>query len=147
MSSTSGSPKPTLVYFSSTSEITKRFVDRLPFESYRIPVSSAAEIPVMDHDYVLVTPTYGAGSHKDANAVPKQIMRFLSHAFENRVHCVGIIGAGNKNFGEDYILAAKMLSKKLQSPILYDVEFFGTEEDASIATETIERYWLLYAQK
>jgi len=52
-----------VVYFSSVSENTKRFVEKLDANSVRIPLKTeeAAEF-VHSQDNVLVLPTYGGGN-------------------------------------------------------------------------------------
>lgn len=66
-----------VVYFSSVSQNTKRFVDSLGFDAIRLPLYERREpMPVMDGPYVLIVPTYGGGSPK--GAVPKQVIHFLN---------------------------------------------------------------------
>ncbi|MDP9165426.1 MAG: class Ib ribonucleoside-diphosphate reductase assembly flavoprotein NrdI, partial [Actinomycetota bacterium] len=47
-----------LVYFSSVSENTHRFVEKLELPAIRIPLRERIEV---DEPYVLVLPTYGGG--------------------------------------------------------------------------------------
>ena len=53
---------PLLVYFSSTSENTHRFVGKLGFPTARIPLRRTDPPLTVDEEYVLVVPTYGGGS-------------------------------------------------------------------------------------
>ena len=57
---------PLLVYFSSASENTHRFVGKLGYRCARIPLRRADGPLTVDEDYVLVVPTYGGGSVKGA---------------------------------------------------------------------------------
>ncbi|MFF8828598.1 ribonucleotide-diphosphate reductase subunit beta [Streptomyces sp. NPDC015131] len=51
-----------LVYFSSVSENTRRFVDRLGLPATRIPLHPRRDgMPRVSEPYVLITPTYGYG--------------------------------------------------------------------------------------
>src|SRR5690606_7878214 len=59
----------TLVYFSSVSENTKRFVEKLGVPAHRIPLRPTDDPLVMDEEFVLMTPTYGGGNGR--GAVPK----------------------------------------------------------------------------
>ena len=66
----SRSPRPglrsSLVYFSSVSENTHRFVQKLGLPATRIPLHGRIEV---DQPYVLVLPTYGGGrATPDLNA-------------------------------------------------------------------------------
>lgn len=81
-----------LVYFSSVSENTKRFVDKLDPNAIRIPIKTeeAAEF-VHNRDSVLVVPTYGGGN--DTSTVPKQVIKFLNNP-ANRQHIKAVIAGG-----------------------------------------------------
>ncbi|WP_166973048.1 class Ib ribonucleoside-diphosphate reductase assembly flavoprotein NrdI [Brevibacterium atlanticum] len=115
-----------LVYYSSSSEFTHRFVGKLRHPALRIPLLTKQETLRVDEPFVLVTPTYGAG--RTQGAIPKQVIKFLNND-ENRRHLIGVIGAGNTNFGEDYCRAAKKVAVKCQVPLMYRVELLGTPED------------------
>ena len=127
---------PQIVYFSSVSENTKRFVEKLDAPSQRIPLHKEDTVLRLSEPFILVTPTYGAG--KDSGAVPKQIIRFLNDP-ENRKNLVGVIGAGNTNFGSAYCLAAEIIAAKCNVPVLYRLEVFGTPEDVTAVKEIMER--------
>lgn len=127
-----------IVYFSSVSENTKRFVEKLEVPAERIPLRWDSASPlVVDYDYILVVPTYGAGN--DSSTVPKQVVKFLNIP-ENRERLIGIVGMGNTNFGAHFCKAAEIISQKTGVPILRKVEIFGTEEDVTIVKEQIEHY-------
>ena len=125
-----------IVYFSSTSENTKRFVEKLDIPAERIPLFWDSQSPlVVSQDYILVAPTYGAGKH--SATVPKQVIKFLNLP-ENRAHLKGVIGMGNTNFGEHFCMAAEIIAAKLEVPLLYKVEILGTPEDVEKVKELIE---------
>lgn len=113
-----------IVYFSSKSEYTKKFVDKLDIENIRIPLSK--DTLYVDKEYILCLPTY-AGMHGEGS-VPKHVIRFLN-VQENRDLCRGVIATGNINFGITFCLAGDIVSKKLRAPLLGRVELAGTEED------------------
>ncbi|WP_370073155.1 class Ib ribonucleoside-diphosphate reductase assembly flavoprotein NrdI [Escherichia coli] len=64
-----------LVYFSSSSENTQRFIERLGLPAVRIPLNERERIQV-DEPYILIVPSYGGGG--TAGAVPRQVIRFLN---------------------------------------------------------------------
>ncbi|OHV21070.1 class Ib ribonucleoside-diphosphate reductase assembly flavoprotein NrdI [Rhizobium sp. RMa-01] len=130
-----------IVYYSSRSENTHRFVAKLGMRAARIP-SSGAEAFHIREPFVLVVPTYsGAGGPGIVKgAVPKQVIRFLNDA-ENRGRIRGVIAAGNSNFGETYGLAGDVISQKCQVPYLYRFELIGTEEDVANVKRGLERFW------
>ena len=129
---------PLLVYFSSTSENTHRFVGKLGFRSARIPLRPKEAPLAVDEEYVLLVPTYGGGSVK--GAVPKQVIKFLNDS-HNRSLCRGVISSGNTNFGEAYCLAGDIIASKLNVPLLYRYELLGTPTDVVRVKEGLEDFW------
>ena len=87
-----------LVYFSSVSENTHRFVQKLGVPAIRIPLRGRIEV---DEPYVLVLPTYGGGratpSINDGGYVPKQVIAFLNNE-HNRSLLRGMNNAGKTPF-------------------------------------------------
>jgi protein involved in ribonucleotide reduction len=133
---------PLLVYFSSVSGNTARFIDTLGRRAVRIPLHAGEPALVVDEPYVLVTPTYGGGQGRgeERGAVPKQVIRFLNDE-GNRALLRGVISAGNTNFGEHFGLAGEIISRKCSVPHLYRLELFGTPEDVERVDEGLERWW------
>lgn len=131
-------PQPRIVYFSSTTNNTHRFVQKVGFPSERVPIYAKDDFLNVDYDYVLVVPTYGGG--RGEGAVPKQIVRFLNDE-TNRNHCKAVIAGGNINFGEHYCLAGKIISKKLQIPYLYSFELMGMPRDVLKVQEGLKKFW------
>ena len=133
---------PLLVYFSSVSGNTARFIEKLGARAVRIPLTSGEPPLHIDEPYVLVTPTYGGGQGRgvEKGAVPKQVIRFLNDE-RNRSNIRGVISAGNTNFGEHFGLAGDIISRKCSVPHLYRLELFGTPEDVQNVNEGLERWW------
>lgn len=129
-----------VVYFSSVSENTKRFVDKLGQNAIRIPLRTeeAAQF-IHNSDAVLVTPTYGGGN--ESSTVPKQVIKFLNNP-ENRKHIKAVIAGGNTNFGTHFCRAGDIVAAKLGVPVLYRFEITGTPEDVVEVNERLEQLWL-----
>ncbi|MGG7582090.1 class Ib ribonucleoside-diphosphate reductase assembly flavoprotein NrdI [Rhizobium sp. Nf11,1] len=125
-----------IVYYSSRSGNTHRFVEKLGLRAARIPLG--AEAIHIREPYVLISPTYCGNGGK--GAVPKRVIRFLNEA-ENRSNIRGVIAAGNSNFGETYGLAGDVISKKCRVPYLYRFELLGTAEDISNVKDGMGRFW------
>lgn len=117
-----------LIYFSSIAENTHRFVARLEMPATRIPVRKNEPEFLVIEPFVLITPTYGNAD------VPHQVKKFLNIA-ENRHRMVGVVGAGNINFGENFARAADVISMKTGTPVLHKFELLGTPEDVQIVRE------------
>ncbi|MBD8516367.1 MULTISPECIES: class Ib ribonucleoside-diphosphate reductase assembly flavoprotein NrdI [unclassified Plantibacter] len=127
-----------LVYFSSVSENTRRFVDRLERPAERIPLRPRAEGDLtVTRPYVLVVPTYGGGG---PGAVPRQVVRFLNDP-NNRSLLRGVIAAGNTNFGDAFCRAGEVISAKCQVPQLYRFELLGTPDDVEAVSNGLDRFW------
>lgn len=129
---------PLIVYFSSKTGNTSRFVESLGVRSVRIPFSVREECPEVDEPYVLVCPTY---AHDDgSNAVPKQVIRFLNNP-RNRALLQGVIGGGNRNFGEWFAHGANVVSRKCGVPVLYRFELSGTSIDRLNVRKGLRKLW------
>ena len=130
-----------LIYFSSVSNNTHRFVGKLG-----LPEQSTARLPLHTKDetleaaepFVLILPTYGADGGR--GSVPKQVIKFLNDE-RNRRHIRGVISAGNTNFGEAYCLAGDIISAKCQVPHMYKFELFGTPRDVTRVHDGLEEFW------
>lgn len=103
-----------LVYFSSISNNTHRFIEKLGFKNQRIPIDIDSQIEV-NQDYVLFCPTYSGGKGETSGSVPKPVIKFLNNE-QNRKFCKGVIASGNTNFGDTYALAGRFCQKNWMSP-------------------------------
>ena len=109
-----------VVYFSTPSENTHRFVEKLHANATRIPFDVAQRVRV-DHEYVLICPTYSGGGKSaqgaldTRGAVPKQVIQFLNDE-HNRALCRAVIGSGNTNFGDSFAIAGPIICLLYTSP-------------------------------
>ena len=144
MSTAIATETPLLVYFSSVSQNTARFIEKLGLRAERIPLFASEPMLLVDEPFVLVTPTYGGGQGRDEErgAVPKQVIWFLN-VEQNRTLIRGVIAAGNTNFGDAFCAAGDIISRKCHVPHLYRLELFGTSEDVTRVSEGLERWWKL----
>lgn len=130
---------PNLIFFSSVSENTRRFVEKLDLDAARIPLRPRLEGHLqVARPYVLILPTYGGGAAN--GAVPKQVIQFLNDPV-NRSLIRGVITAGNTNFGEHYCIAGPIISRKCQVPELYRFELLGTERDTERVRSGLPEFW------
>ncbi|MDZ5077808.1 class Ib ribonucleoside-diphosphate reductase assembly flavoprotein NrdI [Nesterenkonia sp. HG001] len=136
-----GTTSASLIYFSSVSDNTHRFVMKLG-----LPDDEIARLPLRTHEdtlratepFVLILPTYGAGGGE--GSVPKQVIKFLN-VESNRDLLRGVIGAGNTNFHESYCIAGDIVAAKCGVPHLYRFELMGTEDDVSTVHQGLEEFW------
>ncbi|MBN3134304.1 class Ib ribonucleoside-diphosphate reductase assembly flavoprotein NrdI [Pectobacterium punjabense] len=127
-----------LVYFSSQSENTHRFISRVGLPALRIPIATEHPALKVDRPYILVVPSYGGGSTK--GAVPRQVIIFLNDP-HNRAYLRGVIAAGNTNFGAAYCIAGDIIAQKCQVPYLYRFELLGTAEDVANVRKGVTEFW------
>jgi protein involved in ribonucleotide reduction len=135
-----------LVYFSSVSENTLRFVEKLEIPAIRIPLRGRLDGPsVIVEPFVLVLPTYGGGHANGPDPlaggyVPKQVIAFLNDS-HNRSLLRGVIAGGNSNFGAEFGYAGNVVSRKCNVPYLYRFELMGTTDDVFAAREGLADFW------
>lgn len=133
--------RSSLVYFSSVSESTHRFVQKLGVPATRIPLHGRIEV---SEPYVLIVPTYGGGRHDlDVNArgyVPKQVIAFLNNEL-NRSLIRGVIAAGNNDYGIAFAYAGNIISRKCSVPYLYRFELMGTPDDVDAVRAGLADFW------
>ncbi|MCS3407446.1 class Ib ribonucleoside-diphosphate reductase assembly flavoprotein NrdI [Serratia sp. AKBS12] len=127
-----------LVYFSSSSENTHRFVEKLGLPAMRIAIAGSRSPLLMAQPYILIVPSYGGGG--STGAVPTQVIRFLNQP-QNRSFLRGVIAAGNTNFGAAYGIAGDIIAKKCQVPFLYRFELFGTAQDVANVRQGVIAFW------
>lgn len=132
-----------VVYFSSVSENTHRFVEKLGLPAARIPLHDPEREFVVDSPYVLILPTYGGGTTihgRDTRYVPRQVIKFLNNP-RNRGLIRGVIAAGNTNFGDSFCAAGDVIAHKCQVQYLYRFELMGTPDDVARVREGLEEFW------
>ena len=127
-----------LVYFSSKSQNTHRFVDKIGLPAKRIPISPEDAMPEIDEPYVLVVPTYAGDDGR--GAVPKQVIHFLNDE-KNRSFISGVIAGGNRNFGQFYAYAGDVIAARCHVPCLYRFELMGTEDDVVKVRNGMDKLW------
>ncbi|KLN97195.1 class Ib ribonucleoside-diphosphate reductase assembly flavoprotein NrdI [Moellerella wisconsensis] len=127
-----------LIYYSSRSENSHRFVTKLGLPATRLPMNAEDNTLIATQPYILLLPTYGGGGIK--GAVPKPVIHFLNIAV-NRQFIRGVIAAGNTNFGTAFALAGNIIAEKCQVPYLYKFELLGTETDVRLVREGLDRFW------
>ena len=74
----------------------------------------------VDFDYILITPTIGFGK------VPEDVERFLE---KNNKYLKGVVGSGNKNWGNRFAKAADTISEQYDVPLLMKIELHGNTKD------------------
>lgn len=127
-----------VIYYSSITGNTARFVARLGVPAQRIPVRADGDMPKPSGPYVLICPTFADGTGK--GAVPKAVIHFLNDP-DRRALLRGVIGSGNRNFGVTYALAARIISEKCNVPVLYRFELAGTETDVDRVSAGLAKFW------
>ncbi|TSO25713.1 class Ib ribonucleoside-diphosphate reductase assembly flavoprotein NrdI [Lactobacillus sp. LL6] len=116
------------VAFYSITGQTKKFVVKTGLEAHEI--DDAWPQYEMGEKYVLITPSY-------QDFMMDSLVDFLNYK-DNKKNLVGIIGCGNRNFNDLFAQTAKKLSVTLKVPILYLLEFSGTDKDVKSVKRIIK---------
>ncbi|MFS0714528.1 class Ib ribonucleoside-diphosphate reductase assembly flavoprotein NrdI [Microbacterium sp. 2P01SA-2] len=134
-------------YFSSTSNLIRRFAQHLHAADGR-PVCDLSERTVRSSEapgpWILLTPSYKAGN--DAHATLPAAVRAFLRSPVNRRRLVGIIGSGNRNFGEHYQAAARELARASGRPIVFEFELAGTPEDVADCARILAAFDLRFGK-
>lgn len=112
-----------VVYTSMTGNV-RRFVQDLPVRS----VQWTPELRV-DEPFVFVTYTTGFGE------VPKGITPWLD---QHREQLRGVAVSGNRNWGQNFARAGKILADRYVKPLLHAFELSGRESDAAFFMERMD---------
>lgn len=131
-----------IVYYSTSTNNTHAFVEKLGIESIRIPKKASDPMPTVDRPYCLIVPTYKGGKDitgEEESSVPKQVHRFLEEE-RNRNLAKLVIAGGNINFGEYYCIAGKEIQERYHIPYKYRFELRGNENDVKILKENLKTF-------
>lgn len=120
-----------LAYVSGGTKNTERLVGLLGHDSLDLDTIDTIGMEPIDRPFLLVVPSYEDNPFYD-------ILADVLDADEGVGNCKGIIGTGNKNFNDLYLVTAKELSREYDLPIVADVEFFGTESDRERVNDVID---------
>ena len=104
---------PAIFYYSLTGNI-KRFLDKCGLEAHSI------EQTAPKREFVLVTNTLGFGE------IPSLVEAFLQ---QHGHLLVGVAASGNRNWGDNYGKAGRLISVRYKVPLLHTFELSGTQGD------------------
>ncbi|ENM5762462.1 class Ib ribonucleoside-diphosphate reductase assembly flavoprotein NrdI [Vibrio mimicus] len=127
-----------LVYYSSASGNTERFITKLGLPALRIPIGVEQPLPEITEPFVLVCPTYADGHGR--GAVPQEVIRLLKHPLV-RQNIKGVIGSGNRNFGYLFACSGKIVARNCQVPLLYQFELAGTDKELREVSGRLQQFW------
>lgn len=77
---------------------------------------------IVSDEYIIITGTTGLGE------IPPVLVEFLKDDTNAR-NCLGVIGSGNKNWGNNFCKGAYKVSDIVAKPILHTFELRGEEKD------------------
>ncbi|NOH97373.1 class Ib ribonucleoside-diphosphate reductase assembly flavoprotein NrdI [Vibrio sp. 99-70-13A1] len=148
-----------LVYYSSASGNTQRFIEQLKLPAIRLLDSTSGSLPEIaklepeitkqqleitklqpeiTEPFVLVCPTYADGFGQ--GAVPKAVIQALNQQ-HIRSLLRGVIASGNRNFGELFAHSGTVIAKKCNVPVLYRFELAGTPQDVQAVRQGLTKFW------
>ena len=121
--------KPLIVYWSSNSGGTRRVAEALNTDTVKLDGYDGTS------PYVLACPTY---DQPRGGFTPGPVQQFLE---EHAHRMVGVLGLGNRNFGEHYCQAAIDISKQHSVPIVHRIDIMGTADDYRTIDAGMARHW------
>ena len=121
--------KPLIVYWSSNSGGTRRVAEALDTDTVELSDYDGTSL------YVLACPTY---DRPRGGFTPKPVQTFLD---KHAANMVGVIGVGNRSFGDKFCMAAHDISKQFNVPVLWRIEIMGSQEDLAIVDSGMSEHW------
>lgn len=123
-----------VVYWSSKTGNTHYFCSNLPKDWNIIRLSNIGilERPLHENEpFFIIVPTYADNDGK--HAVPKAVINFVKtcEADGSIKNLAGVVGTGNRNFGEYFGFAADVVSSRTQKPVIFKFELRGTPEEVT----------------
>ncbi len=117
-----------IAFYSITGQ-TKKFGVKTGLEAHEI----TDEFPQYDmkEKFILITPSY-------QDFMMDSLVDFLNYK-DNKKLLIGLIGCGNRNFNDLFAQTAKKISVTLNVPILYLLEFSGTEKDVQNVRKIVKQ--------
>lgn len=115
-----------MIYYYSLTGNVRRFVQKMSLPCREI----TNPYEIVDHPYVLITPTTGFGQ------VPSMVDDFVQY---NVVELRGVVVSGNANWGRNYGAAGYKIADEYGVPLLLRFELSGTDEDIAKFKAEVER--------
>lgn len=106
-----------IAFYSITGQ-TERFIKKTQLSAHQI--DDANPKYDMGKSYILIVPSY-------QDFMMDSVVDFLT--YKDNKNIIGIIGCGNRNFNDLFAQTAKKIAATLKVPILYLLEFSGTNQD------------------
>ncbi len=117
-----------IVYYSLTGNV-RRFIQRTD-AIHTIELTEETNELEMYEPFILVTGTIGFGE------VPEVVDTFLNYG-QNSTFLKGVVGSGNRNWGQNFAKASKTLSGKYNVPLLHTFELHGNDKDIEIFNQKV----------
>ncbi|KIL12140.1 hypothetical protein B4127_1471 [Bacillus pumilus] len=117
-----------LITYDSLTGNVKRFVDKITNNKY-INIKKITEDTIITEPFIHITYTIGFGE------VPKLTQVFIHN---NKELLRGICSSGNKNWGNNFGLAADKIANQYNVPILLKFELAGTDSDLATFLQEVK---------
>jgi protein involved in ribonucleotide reduction len=130
-------PRVVVYFSSSTSGMVRSFAHRLGRDGRDVRDLGKREVrtSVPEGPWVLLTPSYKTGN-PDNDTMPEPVRRFLADPVTRR-RMVGVMGSGNRNFGDHYQAACRQVARASGRPVLFEFELQGTPWDVEQAQQIL----------
>lgn len=108
--------------------------------SIRDAIDPDIEVRMIDDDYpeeptILFVPSYGGNSSR---LVPPPVVKYLNEWGGGRDNVVGVVAAGNRNFGSMFCAGGIRVAQKLGVPLLGMAELAGQPNELPTIIESVK---------
>lgn len=139
--------KVRLLYISISGN-TRSFVQRLvayaasqnQYEFIPVEISDASMDAIEMAPYFAIVPTYlegGTGTGPNVHELLTFALSDYIAYMNNANYLLGLVGSGNKNFDDQYVLTAKRYAQMYQVPLLADYELRGLPDDVQYVYQAL----------
>lgn len=128
------------ILYTSIEGNTTSFINKLKEEAEKygdqlsiLEVGDEVEYAHEEQPYVALVPTYlngGTGTGPEVVEIFTNGLGDYINFGNNTRYLRGVIGSGNRNFNDQYILTAKRYATKYHVPVIGDYELRGTQREA-----------------
>ena len=119
-----------IIYYSRFGNTYSFIKNHISNDYKKVRIENIQEDSDLPQQYVLFTPTYNFGE------IPEEVVEFLDKYHSK---CLGTVVNGNRNWGDKFANAGRLIQEKYGIPCLYKYEMRGNKKVAEEVEKIIEK--------